>query len=192
MDAREQLFHAAFTPPELFIWIAHVCLMHNLTASIDGSFKNTPILSETTSVCAMWSPPDRTGMRDCAVHECTFVNRSGHPVSSVFFIEISVVFQKQVLKNKCSNVVPRCWCAQQMVPISRRIHSSPLYLLFSPTGGLFSAFYRSLSFHWDRQTNPSLHFVSVLQVTKTMKRQLKCAHDLPSPERPNMFSCTFF
>lgn len=42
MDAREQLFHAAFTPPELFIWIAHVCLMHNLTASIDGSFKNTP------------------------------------------------------------------------------------------------------------------------------------------------------
>lgn len=182
MDAREQLFHTAFTPPELFIWIAHVCLMHNLTASIDGSFKNTPILSATTSVCAMWSPPDRTGMRDRVVHECAFVNRSRHPVSSVFFIEISVVFQKQVLKNKCSNVVPRCWYAQQMVPLSRRIHSSPLYLLFSPTGGLFSAFYHSLSFHWDRQTNPSLHFVSALQVTKTMKRQLKCAHDLPSPE----------
>lgn len=42
------------------------------------------------------------------VLECTFVNRSGHPASSttVFFAEISVVFQKQVLKNKCRNVGP--------------------------------------------------------------------------------------
>lgn len=66
----------------------------------------------------------------CVVHQCAFVNRSGHPASSVFFIEISVVFQKQVLKNKCRNVVPRCWCTLQMVPLSRQIHSSPLYLVF--------------------------------------------------------------
>lgn len=120
MDAREQLFHAPFTVPELFICLHRpclsACLMHNLTVSIDGSLKNTPILSATTSVCAMWSPPDSTGMRGRVVHECAFVSRSGHPASSVFFTEISVVFQKQVLKHKRRNVVPRCWCALQMVP----------------------------------------------------------------------------
>lgn len=86
--------------------------------------------------------------RASAVHKCAFVNTIGHPTSStiVFFIETSGVFQKQVQKNKCRNVLSCCSCTLQMVPLCRRVPSSPCHLLFSPTNCLLSSFYLSPSF----------------------------------------------
>ncbi len=142
------------------------CLMCGPTTPTDGSFR-APLLSITTCLCVCayvcvcgWVGLSPGPLRNVPLAVCTsawepppwencaFVNASGHPASSaiVFFIETSGVFQKQVLKNKCRNVVSCCSCPLQMVSLGRRVPSSPCHLLFSPTNHLLSSFYLSPSF----------------------------------------------
>ncbi len=129
------------------------CLMCTATTPTDGSFW-APLLSwlclwlSHGHLRKCYSRCVYRDMRASAVNKCAFVNMSGRPASStiVFFIETSGVFQKQVQKNKCRNVVSRCSCPLQMVPLCGRVPSSPCHLLFSPTNCLLSSFYLSPSF----------------------------------------------
>lgn len=128
---------------------------------------------------------------ESVVLECTFVNRSGHPASSttVFFAEISVVFQKQVLKNKCRNVVPRCLCTLQMVPLSMRIGSSPFYLRFFCHWRTLQRLFSIMSVGQTNKPHSRLCFspVNAKNNEKTDKlSNLICLH------LPDMFVCMFF
>lgn len=129
--------------------------------------------------------------RESVVLECTFVNSSGHPASSttVFFTEISVVFQKQVLKNKCRNVVPRCSCALQMVPLSMRIGSSPFYLRFFCHWRILQRLFSIMSVG---QTNKPHSRLSFSPVNAKNNEKTNTVSNLICLHLPDMFVCMFF
>lgn len=115
--------------------------------------------------------------RDSAAHKCAFVNTSGRPASSaiLFFMETSAVFQKQVQKkNKCRNVASCCSCPVQMVPLCRRVPSSPPSpAAFShklPLKLLLSVAIILAGTHTHTHTKTFLHnlfhFLSILRETK--------------------------
>lgn len=96
-----------------------------------------------TVIAEIAPPAGRVGVREPArsinVHLSTRVDIQ-FPSTIVFFIETSGVFQKQVHENKCRNMGSRCSCPLQMVPLGRRVPSSPRHLLLSPTNCLLSSF----------------------------------------------------
>lgn len=128
------------------------------------------------------------------VLECAFVNSSGHQASSttVFFVKISgffFCFQKQVLKNKCRNVVPRCSCTLQMVPLSMRKGSSPFYLGFFCHWQTLQCLFSIMSVGQTNKPHSRLSFsrVNAKNIEKTNKdSNLICLHLL------DMFVCTVF